>query len=93
MGETVVLSAQCTGCDARFVVRMPAAERKQRKAHEGNRLVWMQSHADKHSHPRFEITDARIWHVINRIGAGHAQLELADDPLYSEIRIGEEPSV
>jgi hypothetical protein len=87
MGSTVILSAQCCGCTSNFEVRVDAEARRLRKAHEGNRLVWMQSHAETSGHPRFEITDARVWHVINRIGATRAQLELSDDPNYSEIEI------
>lgn len=88
MTDTVCYVAQCTQCPASYRVSEMASNRAKAKAKQRNREVWMQHHTDTVGHPRFEITDERHRHVIcRRSSEDDPQLELADDPNFSTIRV------
>jgi hypothetical protein len=84
----MTLSAQCTGCGAAFDETIPGNQRSLQKRFKAQREIWMDSHAATSGHPRFEVSECASRHVIVRIVGTHAQLSLADDPLYDEIHVG-----
>lgn len=91
-GETLTMSAVCTGCDDAYTVELSQPSGRVRSAHDSNRTIWMQSHADRTGHPRFYVSECRSRHVINRCNPELRILELSDDPLYETFRVGGEVS-